>query len=212
MAGAHRGWLRPSPRRTRMSKVWELPDTPDPLPFLPPPHHDQPTDVTPSSPHQQGSHLTPAQQRSNYGLFGRLPYELRRQILTEAFSGRTLHVSLKFGHPLVPRQPARATGRHGRRTPVKGHCGLDSLTVTDRTQRPAWQWFSCVCHRSPHWTPRMIKKNPYLRPLQTIELWEDDCLNGHLCTCADDQSPLTDDDCYVGVMGWLLTCREAYVC
>ncbi|ROW12667.1 hypothetical protein VMCG_00396 [Cytospora schulzeri] len=40
----------------------------------------------------------------NYGLFGRLPLELRQQILTEALGGRTLHMCLTFNHPWEKQQ------------------------------------------------------------------------------------------------------------
>lgn len=75
----------------------------DPLPFLP---IQRPQELTPPS----SSGERAQSPLSNSGLFGILPYELRRKILVEAFGNRTLHVDLNYSHPLVRRSAASTEG------------------------------------------------------------------------------------------------------
>lgn len=80
----------------------EPPPPPDdgcgPLPFLPAVRPRRLTETAFSSPSQKDA------SPRHYGLFGRLPLELRQQILTDALGGRTLHMHLDFDHPLVRRR------------------------------------------------------------------------------------------------------------
>ena len=41
----------------------------------------------------------------NYGLFQRLPLEIRQQILVHTFGNRALHVDITYDHPLVRKSP-----------------------------------------------------------------------------------------------------------
>ncbi|KFZ11046.1 hypothetical protein V502_07779 [Pseudogymnoascus sp. VKM F-4520 (FW-2644)] len=72
----------------------------------------------------------------------RLPYEIRRSILIEAFGGRTLHMDLEFSHPLVRKS--------GPQTKIR-HCDLNVNLTQDTNIRKGWQWFSSVCHRPVEW-------------------------------------------------------------
>lgn len=178
----------------------------DPLPFLPPP---RPRALTPS-PSRLSSTIAPSLLLNNYGLFGRLPYELRQQVFTEAFGGKTLHVSLTYGHPLERRPPAKVAEEE---KPANKHCGLGSQLVPDETQRQAWQWFGCVCHRRTGYSTREIEQREARNKFErTIEPCDDDCLKGLLCSCVLREGSLDKAECFVGIMGWLLTCRQAYVC
>lgn len=93
----------------------------------------------------------------NYGLFQRLPQEVRRHALTHAFGDRTLHVDHRYDHSLARRhllnKPVSKT-----RTVMSAqknepelvrhcHCGLGSNLARDTGQPKQWQWLSCVCHR-----------------------------------------------------------------
>ena len=176
----------------------------DPLPFLP---VHRPRVLTPSLSHQS---FAPALLQHNYGFFGRLPHELRRQILIAAFGGRTLHVSLTFGHPLV-RRPRRqiAEGAQG----SNKHCGLGSELVPDIAQRQAWHWFGCVCHRRAGYSKtEMEQREAEQKFSRTIEPCDDQCLKGSVCSCELPAGTRDSAECFIGIMGWLLTCRQAYVC
>ncbi|KFY36953.1 hypothetical protein V494_04920 [Pseudogymnoascus sp. VKM F-4513 (FW-928)] len=173
----------------------------DLLPFLPP---KRPSILTPSP-----SRDDLASPGVNYGLFQKLPYEIRRQILIEAFGERTLHVDLSHNHPLV-RKSKLQTAKH---------CDLGSNLVRDTELPMDWQWFGCVCHRPAEWPDGSTARHS----LQIDPEWgferamsrpgEDNCLIGgdnHLTECgpvAGEDQPST---CFIGVMGWLLTCRQAY--
>ncbi|KAK3303707.1 uncharacterized protein B0T15DRAFT_421172 [Chaetomium strumarium] len=174
----------------------------------------------------------------NYGLFGTLPLEVRQRILAQAFGSRTLHVDLTYDHPLV-RKSQLSMGRRmrtflspradekGARASRRRHCGLGSDLVRDTSQPKRWQWFSCVCHRrvveaDPIWAGDPGPFPPRLR----LEPWKDGCITapsferdpsewGTLCRCepivVHSDRPMADDECFIGIMGWLLACRQAYI-
>jgi hypothetical protein len=111
--------------------------------------------------------------------FQRLPWELRRQIQIAAFGGRTVHMDLEFDYPELPGD---------------AHTGLqyESWVHRDRTAPLGWWWWSSVCHRNP-----------------VMEGWEDHCRTARAnatCFLWPGEIP---GKCLLGVMGWLLTCRQA---
>lgn len=218
MAGPVNQWLK----RKFQAKHAES----DHLAIPPPPPSCDKWHIIPSS-------ATASLVRSNYGLLQHLPLEIRQQILGHAFGNRTLHVDLTFDHPLT-RKP-RDSLRH--RNPIKSafgtqrerlnaetgtpHSGFGTNLIRDNRQPKQWQWFSCVCHR------RVGRVEEDARPSirkPRIEPHEDGCIPGEhvgkraghspksptLCRCesTDHNSSLTDD-CFIGVMGWLLACRQA---
>ncbi|KAF4960083.1 hypothetical protein FGADI_1100 [Fusarium gaditjirri] len=63
--------------------------------------------------------------------------------------------------------------------------------TSDDKKVESWQWFGAVCHRAE--TPR-----PRGNAAEWQEFWEDDCKHG-------DIEPQK-----IGVMGWLLSCRQNY--
>ncbi len=162
-----------------------------PLPFLP---------TTRSRP------LTPPQsedQLAHYGLFGMLPLEMRRRILIEAFGGQTLHMDLSHRHPLV-RTPSRPKGAG-----VHRHCDLESNLVADTSQPEQWQWFGCVCHRGAGYSEAEKEQSRQaLEAPPTTDPCGDGCLEGSksMCTCPQGVGGAA---CFVGVLGWLLSCRQA---
>ncbi|KAL2021752.1 hypothetical protein VTK56DRAFT_6695 [Thermocarpiscus australiensis] len=176
-----------------------------------------------------------ANMRLNYGLFQTLPLEVRQEILTQAFGNRTLHVHLAYDHPLVRKSQFK---KNKRRTFLsiradekpearRRHCGLGSDLVPDPSKPKQWQWFSCVCHR------RVVEvwarhPEPQIPPQSRIEPCNDGCLNGRLfakryaanvewgalCRCepiAYYDRPMADHECFIGIMGWLLACQQAYI-
>ncbi|KAG9253482.1 uncharacterized protein F5Z01DRAFT_140062 [Emericellopsis atlantica] len=184
---------RPKPSQTKPQVVDAEPN--QPLPLLAPT-----AQVVPES-----TSLPPS--TDTYGAFSRLPTEIRRQILTYAFGERTVHIDLSWRHPLVRRSaPVSGAGPQGA---SKKHCGLGEQLVEDNTLPKRWQWFSCVCHRSAE------TENPtriaFFKLETTIWPFEDKCLEGEYCDCGGSDRPgQGQEDCFLGVIGWLLACRGAY--
>ncbi|OBT83116.1 hypothetical protein VE02_08071 [Pseudogymnoascus sp. 03VT05] len=173
----------------------------DLLPLLP---ADRPSILTPST---SSDNLV---SFDNYGLFQRLPYEIRRSILIEAFGGRTLHMDLEFNHPLVRKS--------GTQKEIS-HCDLGSNLIRDTDLPKGWQWFGCVCHRPAEWLERFggsifrslfgmkeCERIPKMRP------WEDGCWRGipNPSECGPLRGKDRPSECFIGIMGWLLACRQAY--
>jgi hypothetical protein len=116
---------------------------------------------------------------ANGAFFQRLPFELRREIYLLAFGNRSVHMDLEYGY-------AEPAGKgHARRD-------RDGKYAQDRTVPPEWRWSSSVCHRNP-----------------LEDAWVDQCRTGDnaaVCYLFPGEWP---DKCFLGVMGWLLTCRQA---
>lgn len=60
----------------------------------------------------------------NYGVFAKLPLELRRQILIDALGGRRLHIHLAFDRPLERKRPLQGAGPGAEATPSSRWKGL----------------------------------------------------------------------------------------
>ncbi|KFY37033.1 hypothetical protein V494_04900 [Pseudogymnoascus sp. VKM F-4513 (FW-928)] len=176
----------------------------DELPLLP---ADRPSILTPST---SSEHLV---SFDNYGLFGRLPYEIRRNILIEVFGGRRLHMDLEFEHPFVQSSEPQTEIRH---------CGIRENQKRDESIPKGWLWHGSVCHRPTEWSTeeenrfghiiyprfkrREVELNPKTRP------GEDVCHKGiaNLSECGPLEGEGRYSNCFIGIMGWLLTCRQAY--
>ncbi|KAI4601580.1 hypothetical protein KJ359_011710 [Pestalotiopsis sp. 9143b] len=161
------------------------------------------------------------------GTFARLPPELRQHILVAAFGDRTLHSDLR----LAPRGQgpnksaySQAISEHG-----GGHAPLSwsRAVMNEDVSAPAkdmaweWCWYGCVCHRLiPSGSPmehRLLARgvSPYMWPHR------DGCLRGEAMMCQlwpvgssatrlEGQHTATCDAA-VGALGWLRTCRQAYI-
>ncbi|KAJ6441330.1 cyanamide hydratase [Purpureocillium lavendulum] len=141
-------------------------------------------------------------------LFDHLPAEVRREILLLAFGERTLHMDLSFRAPLnlVPRKPCESWPLHA--GILSESLASGSHLVAGRGKR--WRWFGCVCHRFPpgetgHLSFGRRRNNPWNH---FREPDSDRCLEGAgECNRWPGKWP---DKCQIGVLGWLLTCRQAY--
>ncbi|OBT86149.1 hypothetical protein VE02_05760 [Pseudogymnoascus sp. 03VT05] len=110
---------------------------PDPLPFLP---DKRPSVLTPSP-----SKEALVSSLDSYGYFQHLPYEIRRQILTEALGGRTLHVDLTYLNRPIPKKRKYVIGKDG------GYVYAKSKT---------WEWYSCECHQTDSlWPDGIARRN-----------------------------------------------------
>lgn len=208
MAGV-RKWIRGKMGSKPQSKAKEQqPMHQEPLPFLPA------TRLRPLTQSVQGDEI-PDSSRSldNYGLLGRVPYEVRRQILIEAFGGRRLHVDLSYRHPLERKPRNAEKSRSGSKAiAAHRHCDLGSELVPDTSRPKEWQWFGCVCHRRSGFS-QTEKEQRYDAGefSQSIEPCDDECLEGSesMCSCQVERSDRDSAECFVGAMGCLLACRQA---
>lgn len=184
-------------------QIWhESHDTDEipPLPFLP-----KPSSTGENATTQGVAKTAPAPHNGIF--FERLSPDLRRMILVEAFGDRVVHMDLRYDRPLRARPPRKIMHAGGVDVLDQGH------SPSRQMRKPrAWQWYSCVCHRDPVWF---------------VELWHsakldvadmashpamDSCLRRRPQAC--DSPPGDTGDmsrCFLGVIGWLMTCRQAYV-
>lgn len=138
--------------------------------------------ITPSSSCQDLTLITP-----NGTFFERLPRELRDQIYVAAFGHRTIHIDLRFQYPRICKTPS-VPAHHQAHAQVSTDPGN-----LDRNAKPVWVWWSCICHRHPMGEP-----------------WNDTCQTGSLRGMCDAFYPgQWLGKCFLGVMGWLLSCRHA---
>ncbi|KAJ5124281.1 uncharacterized protein N7515_008106 [Penicillium bovifimosum] len=153
--------------------VDEPEEAPPPLPFLNTPAIRQPTEACRQS------------YPSNYGLLGRLPLEIRQEILVFAFGQRTLHVDLRYGPPYQPQAEP------------------DNKLRAGHAQQSTWQWFSCECHRWRKSSDAFVA-HPDVRPP-----FDDHCVPKWSYSRGYTE-PHVPPGCYIGIMGWLLACHMAY--
>jgi hypothetical protein len=171
-------------------------------------------------------------QEQTSTIFDKLPPEIRRDILLKAFGGRRVHMDLVYQHPLKP--PGSEETRR-----VYNHYGVHTERAIglDESKPKCWQWRGCVCHRT--YSPAAQKSNEKFfklrqaigdtsddyshysswqlgeerdRLLDNDELGEDTCCEGWASQCITRVYAGwggTADSCWIGAVGWLLTCRQA---
>ena len=169
----------------------------DQPPFLESP---RPRPLTPSP--REPSNLTP--QASACSFFTKVPSEIRQTIMTMAFGGRTIHMDLAFDLP-PPQLPLEATGDDPKlKHHVRIHAPVHSDSPPDGDK--SWRWGGCVCHRQHPDLPRGGGMNPFV----WSPVWSDQCMRG-LGTVCKMYKGRWPDKCRIGIMGFLLSCRQAYV-
>ncbi|KAH7163588.1 hypothetical protein B0J13DRAFT_538866 [Dactylonectria estremocensis] len=141
-------------------------------------------------------------------LFFRLPAEIRYSIQLFAFGHRTVHMDLRFERPLVlaDEKPYPSWAIHAR---IHSN-SLSTDSHLDHSQEMAWRWFSCICHRYPpdgtH-LPLGRRRNYPWGHFREPDV--DFCLVGSgLC---NEWPGVWPKNCQIGIMGWILSCRDAYV-
>lgn len=185
----------------------------EPLPV--PPH--------PTLPSQRRARLTPTPSCedltsapnaaiANGSFFAKLPFEIRRKILIEAFGGQTVHMDLIYDHPLLPAEKQaddsdseawkRGNQPHGNMNvnPQGMNCCAENLRLDDSRPKE-WAWRSSVCHRNVPGCPLG----------EGVQPGEDYCRYGQTqwqmrCFAWPGKHPAK---CLIGAMGWLRSCRQA---
>lgn len=147
---------------------------------------------------------SPREEKSLF--FRMLPPELRDRIIKEALGHRTVHIA--YGNPpVVPftsQEPYQkyclGTRNHAGRLnsslnhSSQDHCGWYKRQIPGRSN----YWVGCVCHRDGSDRPEEFGTH----------LVSDRCLRGK--ACCRDYTGKQPHKCWLGVTGWLRSCRQAY--
>ncbi|RSL58239.1 hypothetical protein CEP54_007853 [Fusarium duplospermum] len=164
--------------------------------------------IPPYLPKRRHHALTPSASQEDLTqappFFSKLPPEIRHEILVLAFGDRTLHMDISFDHPMTPFPYWRASAwPHDY---MKGPWKWEP----DYRKPKRWHWRSSICHRcrpgrlehSSHTIDEIYASEP--------DATDDQCLDGFGQNCEfwPGESP---SKCLIGVMGWLLASRQAYV-
>lgn len=167
-----------------------------PLPTLP---KERPRPITPTT-SCNSFHPEPSDAVRGSQFFQDFPLEIRRKILREAFGDGVIHMDLIYDYPSIKslesnRQNhcnwniASATGEHGVYEPQ------------DSQLPKQWIWRGSTCHRNP---PVPGRPGDQVQPSQDL------CRFGQTpyesCKLWPGDYPRK---CFVGAMGWLLSCRQA---
>ncbi|KAJ4217935.1 hypothetical protein NW759_008527 [Fusarium solani] len=164
--------------------------------------------IPPYLPERRHYVLTPSASHENLNqappFFSKLPPEIRHEILVLAFGNRTLHMDLSFDHPMTPFPYWR--------TSAWPHDYMNGpwKWEPDYHKSKRWNWRSSICHRC-----RPDRREHSLRtrdePYESEpDAGDDHCLDGlgQNCEFWPGESP---SKCLIGVMGWLVASRQAYV-
>ncbi|KAH7118643.1 hypothetical protein B0J13DRAFT_569479 [Dactylonectria estremocensis] len=183
----------------REAPVRQLPRLPNPRPraLTPPSFRDADADA------ESNSNQGPKAMFQESAAYFRLPPNIRRDILRLAFGDVRLHMDLSYIHPDAPHQPVAAH-----------HCGIENKMlagrrlrkkrVLDTTQPKAWRWWSSICHRHPPDAVGPMTRRGLVGP------WDDYCRSGFAEHCLDWRDAGAPSACHIGIMGWLLSCRQNY--
>lgn len=195
-------WLQ---RRKEKQAARNRPSQP-PRPAIPALPTERPWALTPS-PSRENLCISAADAVTNSSFFQKLPYEIRRKILIDAFGGHTIHMDLWHNHPEIPLKdglytvPQRKWYSHCGRN----HVGDTSFSYTvpltvDENLPKRWVWSGSICHRL-----LPIRSHPMLDRSQPAD---DRCRFGYAdhCLMWPGENPTK---CHIGAMGWLLSCRQA---
>ena len=133
------------------------------------------------------------------GPFWTLPPELRSLILLMAFGGRTVHIDLRMRPPLLDKDSSGREPGHGGYPPLmKASSSRKGFAFLRRDRAVAWRWYHCVCHRHVAWDGAEIPPGYFLN---------DRCLEGE-ALCLGELTRSSYDACQLGVMGFLLSCKQ----
>ncbi|RKL32161.1 hypothetical protein BFJ72_g10741 [Fusarium proliferatum] len=136
----------------------------------------------------------------------KLPPDIRRYILILAFGNRRLHMDFSYDYPDMTSDLIQPLD--------KNHCGIvmenmygAKLRVVDDTKPRSWIWWGSVCHRLP---PDLdISRTGPMTHGGPDGPWADTCRIGEALYC-DSWPGSFPSNCRIGIMGWLLSCRQNY--
>ncbi|EEY18486.1 conserved hypothetical protein [Verticillium alfalfae VaMs.102] len=116
------------------------------------------------------------------------------------FGAQTIHIDLVYDRPRIQgKAPSTHAHRH-RRAPRPTLAQRKAAPAMHALRSKRWRWYSCVCHSDlPCGTQSWSR---------FAEPCDDACSDfGSCCSEWPGEAP---SKCSIGIMGWLLTCRQAY--
>ena len=128
-----------------------------------------------------------------------LPYDIRHRILALAFGDQTVHMDLTWEHPRLPRPPVGSDHWNALRS-VHG-----LLPGLDKTKPKDWHWQSSVCHRRGL-PAGFVVVPPHLDVPPSLDRCREGQARFRICASTEGDN---SGECLIGVMGWLLTCKQA---
>ncbi|OBT49691.1 hypothetical protein VE04_10049, partial [Pseudogymnoascus sp. 24MN13] len=177
-------------------------DQEPPLPTLPP---TRPRVLTPS-PSRETLTASAASATSTSAFFQTLPFEIRHKILKEAFGNYTMHMHLSYDLPKPPLSIRQQDPKHRHANVRKVPTLPSPQSKFSIPKRKTWQWWSCICHRASPWT--LSQSRP------PAHMLDKPCYDGCYTTIGSSWCEFWPGEapgkCFIGVMGWLLSCRQAY--
>lgn len=165
--------------------VQSIRDVSQDIPRLPVP---RPRDLTPTGLREHNPENEGPIARFQQSAYFKIPPNIRRDIIRLAFGDNRLHMNLLFG---TSRMPLFFFEYH------RHEDENDQSKSSDDEKR--WWWWGLVCRRFPPGGPT----EPMTRG-GCDGPWADECVG---VARHPDESPKY----HIGVMGWLLSCRQKYV-
>ncbi|EKJ79608.1 hypothetical protein FPSE_00293 [Fusarium pseudograminearum CS3096] len=140
----------------------------------------------------------------------KVPPNIRRDIIRLAFGDTRLHLFIDWDYLDVPRQPSQKLHCDIARGPLddENMAKHRIKRLKDETQPEKWQWWGSRCHRvhpNDDGTLGPMTRGGSQGP------WADYCRSGgsaDICEAWRHQDG--PSACHIGVMGWLLSCRQNY--
>ncbi|QGI68334.1 hypothetical protein CEK26_012296 [Fusarium fujikuroi] len=185
------------------ARVKELTLLPDPRPraLTPDPN------LLSSSNNSTASVSGPRPRYQETCLWFRVPPNIRSDILRLAFGDTRIHINMEYNRPHIAHPESSSL-----------HCGIvvgpgeypgEEMRVLDKTKPATWRWWSSRCHRS---YPDETKNQGPMTRGGAPGPWVDNCRNGgNSSVCEAWKEQEGSSACHVGVMGWLLSCRQNYM-
>jgi hypothetical protein len=181
------------------SRVKELPVLPDPRPRALTPDPFQISDTA--------SKQAPRPLYQESASWFKVPPNIRRDILRLAFGDARLHMYMEYGYPDVPRDAE--SKYHCNIVVGPGENSQEEFRLVDKSQSTSWHWWGSRCHR---YFPISTEEMGPMTRKGSKGPWEDYCRDGgndKVCKVwRKMEGPLA---CQVGIMGWLLSCRQKYI-
>lgn len=141
-------------------------------------------------------------------LFDLLTFDLRWQVYQYAFAGRVVHIYLLYSRALQSdarwrknHQPIASWLPHSPGVVLAAADLLSTDPGSDQTKR--WHWWSCVCGLDEELgggAPRRRGMEMSLR---------EPCPKGIFPRESEESGTRVRDDTFLGIMGWLTSCRKA---
>ncbi|KAI9150585.1 DNA-directed RNA polymerase II subunit RPB1 [Paramyrothecium foliicola] len=174
--------------------VEELPKLPDPRPRA----------LTPPGFREDDSRGPPHALFQESAAYFKLPPNIRSDIIQLVFRERRLHMHLSYDHPDASHRPdplshCHIANRHSRIFLQKKN------RLVHTTEPKAWRWWGSACHRiAPDASDGPMTRDGPVGP------WVDDCREGGAAHCPRKGDAVYASACRIGIMGWLLSCRQNY--